>query len=258
MRLELLLNPTTDIVWKPKNQYKMRGVLYKAIKNTKFDKLHSDATTPSFCFSNVYPTTGYTKPNEPISENTKSKLLIDSPHPGVLDTINSFFESNQTIEIGDNQFNVIGTEKNNPDVGPIGTQGTIKTQTGLYLKLDPEDQDRFNLDINPQHRVSWTPEAGTTAFKQKVLENSLWKLNTLLISNNRPEKFNDLFDSYNVKTVYKAQVNVSKNHTRTFLPSVVSLKYTIKSPKQREWLNTLVETGLGNRNSLGFGFLNII
>lgn len=259
MRLALQLEPKSDIVWAPRNQYKLRGVLYNAIKDTKYEYLHQDTTTPSFCFSNIYPKDGYTEVNETIEEGTPSMLLIDSPHPGVLDLINAHFEANRQVEIGDYSFEATGLEYRDPDVGSIGTKGTLKTQTGLYLKLDPEDQERFNLDVNPNYRVSWTPDMGVKPFKKKLFENSQWKIETLIRSTNEyPETFTDLFDSHKIKTVFETDINVSEDQVWKIFPSVVTLDYTVTSHEHRQWLNTLIETGLGNQNALGFGFTNII
>lgn len=259
MRLALQLEPQSDIVWMPKNQYKLRGLLYNALNGTKYEYLHNDTTTPSFCFSNIYPKTGYTNLHESIEEGTQSMLLIDSPHPGVLDVINSYFKANRNVEIGDNKLKATGLEYREPDVGAIGTKGTIKTQTGIYIKLDPEDQKRFNLEVNPDYRVSWTPDMGVRPFKQKLFENCQWKLESLLTSANQyPESFNDLFDSHEVNTVFETDINVSEDQIWKIFPSVVEFNYTVTSPEQRQWLNTLLETGLGNQNALGFGFSNVI
>lgn len=258
MRLALQLEPQSDMVWEPRNQYKLRGLLYQSLDGTKYEYLHNDTKTSSFCFSNIYPKNGYEHLNETIEEGTESMLLIDSPHPGVLDVINSYFEANRDVEIGDHKLKATGLEYREPDVGPIGTKGTIKTQTGLYIKFDSDDQKRFDLKVNPQYRVSWTPDMGVQPFRDKLFENCQWKLETLLRSINQyPNTFNDLFDSHNIKTVFETDINVSENQIWKIFPSVVEFNYTVTSPEKRQWLNTLIETGLGNQNALGFGFTNI-
>lgn len=260
MRLAVLVNPNTDFVWNPADQYKLRGAIWSALEGTTYEKLHEQSDTPTFTFSNIFPVDGYQSVNESVAEGTPSMFLISSPHPSLLDTVAAAFNSKNKLEIGDSVFTIDRIETRDIDVGRIGDTGTLKTQTGLYLRLPPEKQEEYGLDTAYSNStISWTPEYGMEVFRDRVLDNVKWKLQSIdPTMQETPETFQQLFDSVSIKTTFEANVNVSEDYTYVFYPSVCTFNYTVTSQEHRKWLNTLLDTGLGWRNPLGFGFLNLV
>lgn len=260
MRIALLLTPQTDFVWNPSDQHKMHGLIWNALKGTSYEKLHDDSATPTFAFSNVFPVGGYTTTTDTVQQGTDCMVLISSPHPGLIDAVASNLTEQDYIEIGDIQFTLDGIEEKTPKIGPVGTTGTLKVQTGLYLRLPTEEQEKYGITHEyTADTISWTPDHGMKAFRNRLLDNAQWKIQRLMPHMQQtPQSFTDLFDSVELKATYEASVNVTTNYTYTFFPTVCELSYTVATETQRKWLNTLLDTGLGWRNSLGFGFTNII
>lgn len=258
MRLAVLANSETDFVWDPTSQYKLRGAIWSALDGTTYEKLHEQSDTPTFTFSNIFPAKGYTEINETVPEDTPVMFLISSPHPSLLDTVAADFATREDLEIGDIALSLDRVETRDIDVGRVGEKGTLKTQTGLYIRLPPEEQDRFDIDTPYEEAtISWTPDHGMEPFKTRLMENITWKLRTLDPTiQQTPDSFQQLFDSVTIETTFETNVNVTEDYAYSFIPSVCTFGYTVTSQKHRKWLNTLLDTGLGWRNALGFGFIN--
>lgn len=259
MRLSILLKPKHDFDWNASIQHKVRGMIWDSIKGTKFEELHGTSEIPTFTFSNIFPIESDYTHNSIIEKDQETMLLISSPHPGLLDSIAADINSRETLEIGDLVLSVDGIESRDINVGRDGSTGKLKTQTGLYIPITEEDQNTYNIDTKyTNSKLSWTPNHGINIFRKKLLQNSNWKATTLDPTIKPIEDFNSLFDSVQIKTTFEANVNVSSDYTYKFIPSVCELNYTIHTQNQRKYLNTLLDTGLGWRNALGFGFLNKI
>ena len=259
MRLAILLEAKHDFDWTPSIQHKIRGMIWNSIKETKFEELHGNSDIPTFTFSNIFPVKSNYTQNSIIQENQKLMLLISSPHPGILDSTAAYINSRENVTIGNLSAKVDGVESKNIDIGRDGSSGTLKTQTGLYIPVTEEDQNEYNIKTEYNNsKLSWTPDHGMNIFREKILQNSNWKTTTLDPTIDPIQNFNSLFDSIKIETTFEAKVNVSSDYTYQFIPSVCKLNYTIHTQNQRKYLNTLIDTGLGWRNALGFGFLNKI
>jgi len=258
MRLAVELTPQDQMYWKPSDQYKLHGRLWNDLEGTKYETLHDDSKTPTFCFSNIFPTNKKTHHEQVLNPQDNCLLFISSPHPGLLDSLSASFDQNRTLHIGDNRFTVTDVQSRDEDIGRVGSAGTLKTQTGVYLRLPQEKQKEYNIETPYENStISWTPDMGYTAFRERLLENARYKTNQLCLkTSSHPQEFSDLFTSTEILTTFEADVNVTQDYTFKFFPSIVELEYTVTSEDQRMWLNTLLDTGLGWKNALGFGFLN--
>lgn len=259
MRLALQLKPVTDTVWRQSETYKIRGNIWDAIKGTKYESLHDNSSIPTFVFSNVYPVNKHNTINKTIPEGTDCTVLIDSPHPSLSDIIYSYYESQKNINIGDTRYSIDNIEKRDYSVGPIGSSGKLKTPNGVYLRLPPEEQEKYKLNKRYDDVISWTPHHGLKPFKQRIIDNLKWKVDSLSIGGTKnPESFNDIFESVSFLTTFESNINVNKDYSKNFISTVCEFEYTITSKEQQMWLNTILESGIGWRNTLGFGFTNIV
>lgn len=259
MRLAIELSPNTDLAWNTEDQYKLRGRLWKALKDTTYEKLHNNSDTPTFVFSNIFSISEKNSFTNVIKEKEESMLLISSPHTGLLDMISADLNANPQLNIGDKSFTVTDVQTRDIDVGPVGASGTIKTSTGLYIRLPQEERNKYNIEtsFNKNSVLSWTPEMNLKAFHNRIVDDVSWKVNTLCPTiKDTPNQFQDIFESVNILTTFQADVNVTEDYKYSFFPVVCEFEYVVKSETHRLWLNTIIDTGLGWRNALGFGFLN--
>jgi CRISPR-associated endoribonuclease Cas6 len=67
----------------------------------------------------------------------------------------------------------------------------------------------------------------------------------------------DLFESYELIKTYALPVTVTEGEEMTYVVSKWRFGYRVQDGHHRRHLNLALDCGLGERNSLGFGFVNI-
>jgi len=71
------------------------------------------------------------------------------------------------------------------------------------------------------------------------------------------ERDTELFDSYELIKTFSIPVTVTEGTQMTYVLSKWRFGYTVQDDHHRRHLNLALDTGLGERNSLGLGFINI-
>ena len=67
----------------------------------------------------------------------------------------------------------------------------------------------------------------------------------------------DLFDGYELIKTFAVPVTVTEGQEMTYVLSKWEFSYTVRDDHHRRHLNLALDCGLGERNSLGLGFVNI-
>lgn len=67
----------------------------------------------------------------------------------------------------------------------------------------------------------------------------------------------DLFDAYELIKTFAIPVTVTEGVQETWVLSKWRFDYTVRDDDHRRHLNLILDVGIGERNSLGFGFVNL-
>jgi CRISPR-associated endoribonuclease Cas6 len=67
----------------------------------------------------------------------------------------------------------------------------------------------------------------------------------------------ELFDSYELIKTFAIPVEVTQGQELTYILSKWKFGYTVRNDDHRRHLNLALSCGLGERNALGLGFMNI-
>lgn len=253
MRALLRLRAESNAVYETAYHHKLRGTIWRRLRDTPYAALHGDSGSVSFAFSNPFP-------GKDISEGDCRKVLIASPHNGLIETLINTIEPSEEFNIGEMAFTIDGITSFGVDVGEPDTRGRLRTDTGVYVRLPCERWDEYG--INPEYNaeeISWTPDHSVGLFLQRVRENLAWKHETVLddyLQNLTPET--ELFDGIEPQKTYALSVPVSSGagYEYTFIVTKWLFGYRVRNEDHRRWLNLLLDAGIGWRNSLGFGFVN--
>lgn len=256
MRLLIRLEATRDAAYSLSYHHKLRGVIWNGLSDTEYATFHGDSNRVSFCFSNPYPG-GY------ISEGDQRYVLIASPHNGMIEQFDDVFTEGDEFNIGEMPFVVSEAHPVHTDVGEPGSEGTLQTETGVYVPLPEERWDEYN--ISPEYnasRISWTPEDHPLGlFLERVNENLSWKHSSVFPQYmNSPSDDAQLFESIRPQKTYPITIPVTSNsgYEYTFINTKWEFDYRVRDDDHRRWLNLLLDAGTGWRNSMGFGFTNIV
>lgn len=253
MRVLVRLTADSDAAYRSDYHHKLRGCIWRPLEGTPAGDLHGDRTTVPFCFSNPFPV------HETFREGEQYTVLISSPHERVLATLEERLTKGTPWNIGDAPFTVDSVTRVEPDVGEPGTSGVIQTDTGVYCRIPEEMWDEYGLDV-PYNTdvVSWDPDMPLSVFMERLSDNLRWKHDTFCPDYlPAPDAAEDVFDSFDHQDTYSITTEVSTAQEWTFVVNKWRFEYTVRDTHHRRWLNLALETGLGWRNALGFGFPNI-
>jgi CRISPR-associated endoribonuclease Cas6 len=144
-------------------------------------------------------------------------------------------------------------------VGEPGSSGTIETGTGVLVRTPPCRSEDYDLDIDHDEAEFWRPDHMMEPFRTQI-ENNLDKKHRLFCPDYQPgpsDVGGDLFDGYDLIKTFSIPVTVTEGQRETWVLSKWRFDYTVRDDHHRRHLNLALDTGIGERNSLGFGFVNI-
>lgn len=232
--------------------HKLRGRVWQALRGTEYEHLHDEERPLGFCYSNPFP------PGN-ISEGDERIVIFSATDRDLLGEIAADLDANPEFNIGEMPFEVTEMSLLSPDVGEPGTSGVLESGTGLLVRIPPWRADDYGIEHDGENATFWQPEHSMEPLKVQV-ENNLDKKHGLFHPDDLPgpsDVDGDLFEEYDLIKTYALPVQVTEDTELTYVVSKWRLGYTVRNDHHRRHLNLALDTGLGERNSLGFGFFNI-
>ncbi len=247
------LSARADTIYQNDYHDKLRGRLWGALNNTKYDQRHDSGEPPGFSFSNPFP------PHD-MQAGDDRKLLVASPDEELLANVAADLLEEPELNIGEMPFTVDDVTALEPDVGEPGTRGTIETGTGLLVRIPPWRCEEYGIDYpGGDTAVFWRPEHTTKPLRAQ-LEANLDQKHELYAHDHLPgpsDVDGELFDGYELIKTFAVPVTVTEGQEMTYVLSKWKFSYTVRDDNHRRHLNLALDCGLGERNSLGLGFINI-
>jgi CRISPR-associated endoribonuclease Cas6 len=254
VRILVQLTARADAAYDNAYHHKLRGRIWRALQGTQFEEEHSDGAPMGLSFSNIFPW-------GEIAEGDTRKLLLASPREELLATIAEDFQSDREFNIGEMAFEIEELSPLNVDVGEPGTRGIIETATGVVVRL--YNQHREEYGINDDYEDSptyWQPEYTMKPFRDAIAENLQRKHERFAPEYlPGPETVDEgLFEGYDLIKTYALPTTVTEDVELELVVSKWRLDYRVRDDTHRKHLNLALATGIGGRNGLGFGFVNIV
>lgn len=226
--------------------------MWRALEGSEFDSRHDEEQPAGLCFSNPFP------PRD-MTEGDERTLLVAAPERAMLSVITNDFDNNRELNIGEMPFEVTDVSLLAPDVGEPGTRGVLDTGTGVLARIPPWRCEEYGIETDGENATFWEPEHTIEPLKTQ-LENNLDQKHDLFCPDDLPgptERSNDLFNSYELIKTFAVPVTVTQGVEMTYILSKWRFGYEVKDDHHRRHLNLALDTGIGGRNTLGLGFLNI-
>lgn len=252
MRLLVRLHARRNTVYDNTYHHKARGRIWRALRDTRFEDKHDTDESTGFCYSNPFP------PGN-IEEGDSRTFLVSAPQEELLTAIAEDLNNDREFNIGEMPFRVTDMSVLAPDVGEPGTSGTIETGTGVVVRIPPWRFDDYGIDPEGDDFAFWRPKYTVEPFKRQ-LHNNLDKKHSQFCREDLPgptDVEGKLFDEYELLKTYALPVTVAEGETLTYVVSKWRFDYRVRDDHHRRHLNLALDTGIGERNSLGFGFCNI-
>lgn len=252
MRILIRIEAQASAVYDHAAHHQLRGRIWRALEGSDFTSLHDEDRPIGLSFSNIFPW-------GEITEDDQRNVLVSATDPDLLRAISAGLAQNPEFNVGEMSFEVIDVTPLSPDVGEPGTRGTIESGTGLLIRIPPWKVDDYNIDPDGDDAVFWRPEHSMEPLQTQIQQN-LDKKHRLFCPEELPgptDRDGDLFSEYELIKNFSLPLEVTQGEERTVVLSKWRFEYDVRDEHHRRHLNLALDAGIGERNALGLGFINI-
>jgi CRISPR-associated endoribonuclease Cas6 len=247
VRLKLELVATKDQSYDNDYNYKVQSFIYNLIRYSQFHNIHdsngiapSDRSVTPFCFSNIFP-------YGDMKQNDSKSLIISSPNDKFINLIfTRLKESNSLIVIGRLEFKLTDVKM---FIVKMRSPQKVYTSTPIIIRVPEKQYRHYNIELKHSFKYLFWRNTYPLELLIRQLEINLTRK----------------FFHY-----YKRHPNSSISFNKLVFMKQVSKKLTVHSSVQtiigtlwEFWIDEVneltkfaIDSGLGERNRLGFGFLN--
>ncbi len=227
--------------------YYIQSFIYNLLKNTDFHLVHnyekSRTRTPSFCYSNLFSST-----NE-RTENIR-KLIISSPNEELIELLYQKLSKLDFVYLGKEPYKILEY-----DIFTLNYRDVkhILTSTPVIIRIPRSKLEDYSININKQYQYIYWRQSFPLEIFLKQLENNLRR------------KF---YNYYGIHTnsslnfewfVFKKQVSTRLLiHKTSHIIIGTVWEFFVDQAKDKELFNFGIDAGFGERNTMGFGFINPI
>ncbi len=235
----------------------MQGLIYNHFLGTAFEGLHDKHGYKFFSFSNIFvPNSGKAKrefKNE-IREGEKCNWIMASPSHNLINTLKDKFAAKignlEKVSVGGAEFRVVCAK---PVNARIGENALIKSATPIVVRIPQGMYANYSLQSELSY-LYWRPEMDFNAFIKQLEENLFKKYNEY--NGTAIEKF-PLFEAFRFKKATTSQI-VEEGRDIPMHGSIWEFQFSALTNMQRKILEFGMDCGFGERNTLGFGFVNVM
>lgn len=234
MRLLLTFSPTSEFSYDCIDKHSIQGLIYSLLGDTEYGAYHDLKRFKFFTFSDIFPI-GDFKPGE--SKN----LLISSPDERFIRCIENSLKDRNILKFRDCKFEI-------QEYKPITLKLKNKFISGSPIVLYKDNRKNLYFSFRRDKNLDF--------FLERLRDNAIKKYNAFYSTDFSLE--GNIFD----RLKFKKEVAVKlRRRDKEFIiiGNVWRLleKFRI-SEENRKFYSFIMDCGLGEKNSLGFGFINPI
>lgn len=231
MRIIIKFNPLCNEDYFKIGKYDIQGFIYSLLKESEFEKYHELHGFKYFNFSNIFPINNYKLGKE-------KNLIISSPSSALIKLIYYKLSGMEVFRL--NKFFMEIT-----DLKLLNSKASNKITVGTPIALYENNYENkyYSFKSNPDFNF----------FFNRLKDNALKKYNSYYNEDYYLEE--DLFDTFEFNKEVSIQMKIHHNKFiiigslwKTFEKEIFS--------SNKKFYNFIFDCGLGEKNSLGFGFLN--
>ncbi len=251
MRLLLVLEAVSDFNYDLMYYSRVQAFIYSLLKFTEYDYLHDKKGFKFFSFSNIYPI----NEDMSISNGEEKFLLVSSPDKELMKSLSNqlrrLMRGDGLVTFGAMRFKLKSIKIF--DISIPDTTFSIYTATPVIVRIQRKYYPIFNIKSDKPY-IFWRREYGLRSFI------TMTKLNLL-------KKYQEFY-GYDPPTldIYQG-IRLRRDHIPIKLyignkvveqvGSMWRFKYFYVDRDLKKTLKFLLDVGIGERNSMGFGFLNL-
>jgi len=218
------------------NKHAVQGFIYNMLRGTEYEDRHNRRGFKFFTFSDVFrDSKGY------------YSLLIASPDSGFINALYLSLKDRDHVYIGKDEIKLVEVKK-----FKLKLKRAFQTGSPVVIYKDSRKNEYFKLH---EHR-------DLLFFLQRLKENAEKKFNSFYGDEFHLEGL--IFDRVIPKVRKNGKVDVYVKVVKNGVPfPVIGTNWELLEkerikPEERRFYRFIMDCGLGEKNSLGFGFLNPI
>lgn len=250
MRILLRLEATKDFEYDLKYYHKLQGFVYGLLKDTEYKILHDKRGYKFFCFSNIFPV------SENIKAGEEKNLIISSPSKIFVnflgEKIKKIYEEKIDINIGEMSFKIKRISMFETKLKRKNVR--IVSATPIIIRIPERNYDKYGIIERKKRYVYWRPEYSFEAFIKQLEENLFKKYKEFY--NEEIEEF-PIFEQFKFKKSLVSHVIINGKEIK-MIGSIWEFGFSYLDDKKKKLLEFGIDCGFGERNSLGFGFVNVV
>ena len=239
--------------------YHLQAAIYSLIREGGLPGVHQKEGYKFFCFSNIFPYGDF-------REGVERNLLVSSPDTRIIETIRrasiSRLSSRDSVVVGEQRF-AISSVSQPFTMDFVGPEVKVRSATPIVMRIPRKRYEEYGVEPRVDYDyVFWRETLPLGAFVKQLRDNMSKKLRDYCMMNSStivPGQDAELLPRMNyynfIRTVSKPMA--LKGEKQITIGSLWELGFVVDNTSQAEVLRILLDCGFGERNSLGFGFLNL-
>ena len=217
----------------------------------EFEGIHDLTNYKFFCFSNIFPPSI-------VKSGQLRHLLISSPNLHLMKSILSHIKENlidkKVINIGEQQYRLKSSELFVIKI--IGKRCIVRTSTPISIRIPEKAYDRYNINKKDRKKkfLYWRSNLPSDIFLTSIENNMKSKYKFFFnksIDNRKP-----IIQSFTLLKEVVVHIPL-ESHTLKIPASFWKFYFEDLDNESRGLLEFILDTGIGERNSVGLGFLNV-
>lgn len=229
--------------------HQVQAFIYSLLRNTTFEDLHDKKGYKFFCFSNIFR-------GKDATDELLYNLIVSSPSPKFIDQISyqlqKIIELQIPVEIGClfqlRGFNTISTSN-------LTFPLRLITGSPILIRVPLEKFSQESTDSAPYQSIYWRSHHPIHLFIDALESNLKKKYKDF--RNNKQIDYEKRKQKLIEKFYFKKQVSTNIHIDNSRIPVIGSLwEFVFSETLDKEIQLFALDCGFGERNSLGFGFMN--
>ncbi len=245
MRVLVKLQSTKQQPYQMEYHYPLQGFIYSLLRSSKFEQVHDKEGYKFFCFSNIFPAND-------LKKGDTRHLLISSPDPDfikhVYSKLHEKMRHREKVSVGSMEFDIKKLEILRIS---FKVPFTIITGTPIVVRVPREKYEKFDVKTKyPYEYLYWRQEHPLEMFVEQLEDNLRKKYAEFTGLDAGSEPIIQRF-------MFKKQVStrvLMKGQEQVVIGSV--WEFWFGDSSRKELIEFGLDTGFGERNSMGFGFMN--
>lgn len=250
MRLLLTLTPKDDMP-QPIDHGHLQGVLYKAFDDLGLRSIHEKPGTKYFCFSNLYPY----QAQKPFVRGKGISWQVSSPNKALITRLSEYFMITRQVHIGPYTCDI--TKSVPYELRIPKDEVVVQAGTPLYTRVPQYKCEQYGIPKETgKPYVEWNIEHPLNPFIKQLHDNLIKKYKGYTGTESDVKATGGQTDFIRgFKYLKKGSILFKKNvlhgqHWQFVIP--------LQSRQMHTFIAFALETGFGEKNSSGLGFMNIV